>query len=98
MQCPTRFVPSGVEAGREHHAAPLCHHSLHPGQVGGQNQSRPKDVKEQTFILKLKAENHQIYHFLRYCLILNLFLRANVIHVHGIKAEQAREGVKTLAW
>ena len=26
--------------------------------------------------------------------MLNLFLRTNVIHVHGIKAEQAREGVK----
>ena len=35
----TRFVAPGVEAGREHHAAPLCHRSLHPGQVGGQNQN-----------------------------------------------------------
>ena len=44
-QCPTRFVAPGVEAGREHHAAPLRHRSLHPGQVGGQKQSRPKEVK-----------------------------------------------------
>ena len=47
------FFRPGLAARWEHHAAPLCHSSLHTGQVGCRKQSHPKDVsQEHIFILK----------------------------------------------